>query len=129
MPLKVDGETLPGILHLVFTGPVTVAERAQALETCLAWVAANKPRRMLVDFTDGWAGPAEPEAATRHATNLAQAYTSLGGARIAYLSKPGHRDPSPIELQAAARGYFYQRFTDRDSALRWLNWDVAPHMR
>ena len=128
MPLKVDGESLPGVLQLVFTGPITVAERAQAFEACLAWVEADQPRRVLVDFTGGWPGPAEPDAAARHAENLAKAYTSLGGARIAYLSKPERRDPSPIELQAAARGYFYQRFTDRAAALRWLNWDVPARI-
>lgn len=126
--MKVDGESLPGVLQLVFTGPITVAERAQAFEACLAWVESNHPRRVLVDFTGGWPGPAEREAATRHAENLAKAYTSLGGARIAYLSGPGQRDPSPIELQAAARGYFYQRFTDRTAALRWLNWDVPARI-
>jgi hypothetical protein len=129
VPLKVDDASLPGVLQLVFTGPITVAERAQAFEACLAWVATHQPRRVLVDFTGGWPAPAEPEAAARHAENLAKAYTSLGGARIAYLSKPERRDPSPIELQAAARGYFYQRFTDRDAALRWLNWDASPRMR
>jgi len=129
VPLKVDGESLPGILQLVFTGPITVAERAQAFETCLKWVATHQPRRILVDFTDGWPGPVEPEAAARHAESLAKAYTTLGGARIAYLSKPEHRKPTPIELQAAARGYFYQRFTDRAAALRWLDWDTSPRMR
>jgi hypothetical protein len=129
VPLKVDDASLPGILQLVFTGPITVAERAQAFEACLAWVATHKPRRILVDFTGGWPAPSEADATARHAENLAKAYTTLGGARIAYLSHPEHRDPSPIELQAAARGYFYQRFTDRAAALRWLNWDLAPRMR
>lgn len=128
MPLKVDGESLPGVLQLVFTGPITVAERAQAFEACLAWAESKQPRRVLVDFTDGWPAPAEPDAAARHAENLAKAYTSLGGARIAYLSRPERRDPSPIELQAAARGYFYQRFTDRAAALRWLNWDAPTRI-
>ena len=120
MPLKVDGKSLPGILQLVFTGPISVEERAQALAACLEWVATHQPRRVLVDFTGGWPSPSDAEAIARHAQNLAHHYTTLGGARIAYLSKPEHREPSPIELQAAARGYFYQRFTDREAALRWL---------
>lgn len=127
MALKVDGESLPGVLQLVLTGPVSIAERAQALEACLAWLDEGHPRRILVDFTDGSTTPHAPDDAARHAANLAAAFTSLGGARIAYLSRPERRDPSPIELQAAARGYFYQRFTDRDAALRWLNWD-APRL-
>ena len=120
VPLKVDGESLPGILQLLFTGPITVEERAQALAVCLEWSATHQTRRVLVDFTGGWHAPSDPEASARHAESLARYYTELGGARIAYLSKPGHREPTPIDLQAAARGYFYQRFTDRDAALRWL---------
>jgi len=73
-----------------------------------------------VDFSAGWVVPSDQEDAARHAENLAREYTTLGGARIAYLSRREHRTPTPIELQAAARGYFYQRFTDLDAALRWL---------
>ena len=120
MPLKVDGESLPGILQLVFTGPITVEERAQALTACLEWADTHQPRRVLVDFTGGWPVPSPADASATHAENLARQYTALGGARIAYLSKPEHREPTAIELQAAARGYFYQRFTDREAALRWL---------
>ena len=120
MSLEVDAESLPDILQLVFTGPITVAERAQALEACLAWIADRNPRRVLVDFTRGWPVASDPDASARHAENLARVYTDLGGARIAYLSRPEMRGPTPIELHAASRGYFYQRFTDREAALRWL---------
>jgi len=117
---EVDTETFPGILRLVLSGPVSVADRAQALQAVLAWLPQHSPRRILVDFLNGWPAPSDPQDAARHAENLAREYTTLGGARIAYLSRPEHRTPTPIELQAAARGYFYQRFTDLDAALRWL---------
>lgn len=119
MPLTIDTGSLPDILQLVFTGAISVEERAEALAFCMHWFAEH-PRRVLVDFTEGWTAPSDPDAGARHAENLAREYTALGGARIAYLSRPEKRDPSPIELRAAARGYFYQRFTDRDAALRWL---------
>jgi hypothetical protein len=120
VPLTIDTDSLPGILQLVFTGAISVDERAEALAFCLAWFATHQPRRVLVDCTAGWTVPSDPDASARHAENLAREYTAFGGARIAYLSRPEKRDPSPIELRAAARGYFYQRFTDRASALRWL---------
>jgi hypothetical protein len=120
VPLTIDTDSLPGILQLVFTGAISVEERAQALAFCLDWFATHEPRRVLVDFTGGWVVPSDPTATARHAQNLAREYTAFGGARIAYLSRPEKRDPSPVELQAAARGYFYQRFTDREVALRWL---------
>ena len=120
MPLTIDTDALPGILQLVFTGAIFVEERAAALAFCLDWFTTHEPRRVLVDFTGGWIAPSDAAATARHAENLAREYTAFGGARIAYLSGPETRSPSPVELQAAARGYFYQRFTDREAALRWL---------
>lgn len=121
MPFEVDTESFPGILRLVLSGPITVAERAEALQAALAWLPEHSPRRILVDFSGGWTAPSAPEDVARHAENLAREYTTLGGARIAYLSRrPEDRAPTPIELQAAARGYFYQRFTEFEAALRWL---------
>ena len=84
------------------------------------WLPQSGPKRILVDFRDGWVVPAPFEASNRHAANLARHYTLLGGARIAYLSNPENREPSPVEQLAAARGYFYQRFTDYKAAVRWL---------
>jgi hypothetical protein len=124
MPFRIDAGSLPGGLHIVLSGPVSVEDRAGALAAALEWLPRNGPKRILVDFRDGWAAPAPFEASNRHAANLARHYTELGGARIAYLSRPEHRDPSPVELLAAARGYFYQRFTDHAAALHWLGIDV-----
>lgn len=120
MPFRIESTT-PGILHIVLSGPVSIADRAAALDAALEWVARSASKRILVDFREGWAIPEPFEASNRHAANLARQYHDFGGARIAYLSRPEHRDPSPVEQLAAARGYFYQRFTDYRAALRWLS--------
>lgn len=120
MPFRIDNDTKPGVLHVVLSGPVSVQDRAAALQAALGWLTESGSKRVLVDFREGWA-IAEPfEASNRHAANLARHYHVMGGARIAYLSRPETRDPSPVEQLAAARGYFYQRFTDYNAALRWL---------
>ena len=51
-------------------------------------------------------------------TILTEAVAQVGA--ILILSKPENREPSPVEQLAAARGYFYQRFTDYKAAVRWL---------
>src|SRR4051812_20973557 len=106
MPFRIDQDTLPGVLHVVLSGPVSIEDRAAALQAALDWLAGSRSKRVLVDFREGWA-IAEPfEASNRHAANLARHYHVMGGARIAYLSRPENRDPSPVEQLAAARGYF-----------------------
>ena len=121
MPFRIDPDAVPGVLHIVLSGPVSVEDRAAALSAALDWLPASTSKRVLVDFREGWAVPAPFESSNRHAANLARHYHEFGGARIAYLSRPEHRDPSPVEQLAAARGYFYQRFTDYRAALRWLS--------
>jgi len=120
MPFRIDTESIAGGLHIVLSGPVSVEDRAAALAAALEWLPQSGPKRILVDFRDGWSIPAPFEASNRHAANLARHYQVLGGARIAYVSKPENREPSPVEQLAAARGYFYQRFTDYKAAVRWL---------
>lgn len=120
MPFRIDTESIAGALHIVLSGPVSVEDRAAALAVALEWLPQSGPKRILVDFRDGWVVPAPFESSNRHAANLARHYQVLGGARIAYVSKPENRDPSPVEQLAAARGYFYQRFTDYKAAVRWL---------
>lgn len=120
MPFRIDTDSIPGGLQIVLSGPVSVEDRAAALAAALEWLPESGPKRILVDFRHGWPAPASFEASNRHAANLARHYQVLGGARIAYVSKPEDRNPSPVEQLAAARGYFYQRFTDYRAAVRWL---------
>ncbi len=120
MPFRIDTDSIAGGLHIVLSGPVSVEDRAAALAAALEWLPHSGANRILVDFRDGWAVPAPFETSNRHAANLARHYQVLGGARIAYVSNPENRDSSPVEQLAAARGYFYQRFTDYKAAVRWL---------
>jgi len=120
MPFRIDQDINLGVLHVVLSGPVSVEDRAAALQAALDWLAESGSKRVLVDFREGWPVAAPFEASNRHAANLARHYHVMGGARIAYLSRPEVREPSPVEQLAAARGYFYQRFSDYNAALRWL---------
>ncbi len=120
MPYQIEALSVQEMLKLTFTGPVTIDDRAAALREFVTWLGDTGFRKVLVDFRHGWTLPADLEASKRHAANLAREYASLKGARIAYVSGPEPRSPSPVEMLAAAHGYFYERFTDIEAAMKWL---------
>lgn len=76
------------------------------------------------DFRDAELQPGSGELMMRHAENLAAGYKAVSGTRIAYLVG-ATTGPSSLKMMAASRGYFYQRFTDRAAALRWLRFSRA----
>lgn len=120
MPFQLDHRTEPGTCKVVYTGAVTIEDRARALDAILDWLREPGHKRVLVDLRNAWAVDGPMDACQRHASNLAREYTDLKGARFAYLSKPDCAVVSLAEQMAAVRGYFFQRFTDEASALRWL---------
>lgn len=109
------------VLELAFTGDVTIADRRAGLDEILVLLDDTGYRRVLVNFLRGTPALASLEESKRHAANLARVYASFKGISIAYVGPDiATRAPSPVEVLAAARGYFYERFTDRDMALHWL---------
>ena len=108
------------VLVLRLFGPVAVEDRAAGLREILASLDETGFKRVIVDYRDGLTFPGSVDDTTRHAANLARAYRAMIGVRIAYVSKPQNRDATPIEVLAASRGYFYQRFTDIAKAFEWL---------
>jgi hypothetical protein len=118
LPFEIDAESLPGILQIIFTGPVSVNERAQALEESLPMLASRS--RVLVDFADAAVVATASGVAGRHAESLAIAFADRPDARVAYLTSMAHHAPLVLAALAAVRGYFYRAFTDREAALQWL---------
>lgn len=117
MTVSILKDALPGVFQAVFYGDVTIEERALALDHSVQWIRQDKPHRILLDFTEARVVAGSPEATIRHATNLAHEYNVVRGVRIAYVSRFSPQRSEAVELMAAARGYFYQRFTDRAFAL------------
>lgn len=130
MTVSILAASLPGVFQAVFYGDVTIEERALTLERSLQWIRQNNPQRILLDFTEARVVPASPEATIQHARNLAFEYNVTCGARIAYVSRLGPQEVESVEMLAAVRGYFYQRFKDRAFALDWLlresEWKFQP---
>jgi hypothetical protein len=108
------------VVLLTYSGPVTIEERAAALQEVLRLLGKTWFNRLLVDFEHGRVVPASFEANNRHAADLARAYAGLPGWRIAYVSVPDPNTTPIVETLAAARGFYYERFVDKKSALEWL---------
>jgi hypothetical protein len=118
LPFEIDVASLPGILQVTFTGPVSVKEREQALEAARP-LLSHSPR-ILVDFANAAVVATVSGVAMRHAESLALAFADRPGARVAYVTRMAHHAPLVLAALAAVRGYFYRAFTDRDMALQWL---------
>jgi len=103
---------------LYFDG-VSVLQRGAAMDETLAILAASDIRRIVIDY-DQARLHGDPLAvisafATRVATNA-----ELRLCRIAFVGRRGHTFNLPLETLSSARGYGFQRFFDRDSAIAWL---------
>lgn len=118
MPFQIDADSLPGILQIIFTGPVSVAERVKALEDSRPMLESTS--RVLIDFVDAAVVATISGTAERHAERLAQAFSDRPDARVAYLTRMAHHAPLLLAALAGVRGYFYRSFTDREVALQWL---------
>jgi hypothetical protein len=122
MPYRVDLHPVQhGVVVVTYAGPVTIEERAAALHDVLQRLSETSSKRVLVDFQHGWPALTSFEANNRHAGDLARAYATLPGLKIAYVSTPDPNSAPIVEMLAAARGYFYERFKDKAAALRWLD--------
>jgi len=123
LTFEIDAGSLPGILQIIFTGPVSVSERAQALEAARPMLASSP--RVLVDFANATVVATPSGVAGRHAETLALEFADRPDARVAYLTSMAHHAPLVLAALAAVRGYFYRAFTDRDAAVQWLRGNAS----
>jgi hypothetical protein len=107
------------VIVLEFFGPVTIEERAAALSEVGEKRRQTGHTNLLADFSSAWAVEEAPEQVQRYATALAHA-PAIEGMRIAYVSQRRSPTRVPIETIAAINGYFFQRFSTKEAALKWL---------
>lgn len=108
------------VVVVTYFGAVTIEQRVAALQDVLLLLNAAPFSGVLVDFEHGWVVPAPFDVNNRHAANLARAYRNFPGLRIAYVSTPDPNTVPIVETLAAARGFYYERFDDKERALAWL---------
>jgi len=117
-------ELLPDlpVIRVAFDGPVSVQDRADALDAVIHRQAASSYRRLMVDLTGASMNDASTSETIAHVSRLAR-HPIVRGMRIAYIGDASLS--ASVESLAALRGYFYQRFRSQASALRWLCGDGA----
>ena len=112
-------ELLPdlGVITVRLAGAVAIQQRAEALEALLELQAQTSYSKVLIDLSDATVVDGTSSETIQHAARLAR-NPIVRGTRIAYIGEP--KSGTSVESLAALRGYFYQRFRSRSSALRWL---------
>lgn len=105
-------------LSAVLTGPVTYADRSQALAAVCQEAAARGIRQFLIDFSLAWHMLGEPDDKPVFFENLRRR-AELANTRIAYVTGP---EGNVAELLSVAEdvGFAAQMFRDRSSAIAWL---------
>ncbi|MDB6163597.1 MAG: hypothetical protein JWL98_1029 [Xanthomonadaceae bacterium] len=112
-------------LALRLFGAVSIEDRAAGLVDGLSKLQATGFKRILVDLRHGVMQPAALESCNRHAANLAATASHLpDDVRIAYIYDVLGSKSTPVEMLAAARGYYFESFTNIDSAMGWLHGHV-----
>ena len=117
MPYDISLMKDRGVIEAVFSGSVTIAERIEAMQTIAKCSQRSGAVRLLADFQQARPKVGSHEETTAYAEQLASEPT-LRKMTIAYVGTP--EQTANIELVAAVRGYFFQRFSSTAAALRWL---------
>ena len=120
MPYEVRVLEHCAVIEAAFSGRVTIAERIDAMHAIARCSERSGATRLLANFRQACPEPASREETTSYAAQLASEPT-LRRMSIAYVGSPEQTDS--VEMLAAVRGYFYQRFTTEEAALRWLRWE------
>jgi hypothetical protein len=120
MAFEIDALTLPGIFVVTYQGTVTTQERSCAVEAWSEWSLQPGANGVLLDFTQATVVHGSLEERVDLAKKLASQYRHLPSMRIAYVANLDNDDPVTVEGLAASRGFFFERFTSRASATRWL---------
>lgn len=120
MAFEIDAATLPGILVITYQGAVNTQERSRAVQIWSEWSFQPEAKGVLLDFTQATLVPGSLEERIDLAKKLANRYRQLPSMKIAYVTTQGSDDPVTVEGLAASRGFFFERFTSKASATRWL---------
>jgi hypothetical protein len=105
------------VIAAVFSGSVTIPERFDAMQAIVRCSAKTGVLRLLLDFRQACAEANSQAETVAYAERLA-GERAMRKMTIAYVGSP--EQTAGVETLAALRGYFYQRFPDEESALRWL---------
>jgi hypothetical protein len=117
MPFQIDTRPDDAMIQVVFTDTVTVAERFQAMTAIVALQQQTQYAKLLADFRHAVVAATSKEEASTYATRLAQELPPHR-MKIAYVGDA--TQTAGVEVIAALRGYFYQRFRTPEEAMRWL---------
>lgn len=85
MPHTIQVDEGRNVLAVTFSGPTPIQELAAVLEQCRAWMQKKGTKGVLFDFREAARVPCTRAESDAHAANLADAYTSARGVRIAYV--------------------------------------------
>jgi hypothetical protein len=117
MPFHVDTQPQHATIRVVFSDAVTVAERFQAMTEIVDVQRQTQYAKLLADFRLATVVATSEEETNAYATRLAHELPPHR-MKIAYLGEAAQT--AGVEVIAALRGYFYQRFRTPEDAMRWL---------
>jgi hypothetical protein len=117
MAFQIDTRPENAMIRVVFSDTVTVAERFQAMTAIVALQQQTHYAKLLADFRQAVVVVTSAEETSAYATQLAQELPPHR-MKIAYVGEA--TQTAGVEVIAALRGYFYQRFRTPEEALRWL---------
>lgn len=107
------------VVEVRYSGTISLADRAQAVETGSRVLEENGYRKVLVDLSNAEMAMEPPEEESRFA-DLLSSNPQLARCRTAFLANPDHSINWFIEVLAKARHYECEHFTDREAAHAWL---------
>jgi hypothetical protein len=117
MAFVVDTHPEHALIRVVFSDAVTVAERFTAMTEIVALQQQTLYAKLLADFRQATVVSTSEDEINSYATRLAQELPPHR-MKIAYVGEASQT--AGVEVIAALRGYFYQRFRTPEEAMRWL---------
>ena len=118
MPFDLSLRQEGKVIDLVFTGPVTIAERSDALRAVVKAHSEHGYNKVLADFSQATAKIESDRELRAYADQLAQSWIL----KLFFIAYVGDQERTAgVESVAALRGYFFQRFLTREAAFSWLS--------
>ena len=105
------------VIDVRFAGDVAIAERHAVMQLIVRAHDETGYTRLLLDFSTARVQEGTHEELRQYAEHLARE-PLIHKMTIAYVGST--EQTANVEGMAALHGYFYQRFSTRDLALRWL---------
>lgn len=107
------------MIEVVYTGPLSSAERAAAIREGSQLLSRLQYRRVLVDLRDATLMP-EPTHRLADLGHVMAHAPAVHSSRLAYVVTPEQEANRIVENMAAARHMDVARFLHRDIAIAWL---------